>query len=48
MHREDIGVEAAPAVEDFLVDALSAALSGGADRTPEPGATRRRGKRGAS
>jgi AcrR family transcriptional regulator len=30
MHRDDIGIEAAPAVEDFLVDALSAALAGGA------------------
>ena len=29
MHREDIGAGMAPAVEDFLVDALSAALSGG-------------------
>ena len=42
MHREDIGVEAAPAVEDFLVDALSAALSGGANRAPEPRAAGRR------
>ena len=32
MHREDIGVEMAPAVEDFLVDALATALSGGAAR----------------
>ena len=29
MHREDIGAGMAPAVEDFLVDALSAALSSG-------------------
>jgi hypothetical protein len=27
MHREDIGEEVAPAVEDFLVDALSDALA---------------------
>ena len=32
MHREDIGAEAAPAVEDFLVEALSAALSESAPR----------------
>jgi AcrR family transcriptional regulator len=30
MHREDIGAESAPAVEDFLVETLSAALSGSA------------------
>ena len=40
MHREDIGAEAAPAVEDFLVEALSAALSGsargGAGRPAKP------------
>ena len=47
MHREDIGIEAAPAVEDFLVDALSTALSGDARRAPEKGAAGRR-KRGAS
>ncbi len=32
MHREDIGAGMAPAVEDFLVEALSAALTGGASR----------------
>ena len=35
MHREDIGAETAPAVEDFLVEALSAALAeGGRDGGP--------------
>lgn len=47
MHREDIGIEAAPAVEDFLVEALSAALSGGASEAPEPRVAGRH-KRGAS
>jgi AcrR family transcriptional regulator len=32
MHREDLGAGLAPAVEDFLVDALTAALSGGEAR----------------
>jgi hypothetical protein len=32
MHREDIGAEVAPAVEDFLVAALSHALAEGAPR----------------
>ena len=32
MHREDIGAGMAPAVEDFLVDGLSAALAGEAAR----------------
>jgi AcrR family transcriptional regulator len=43
MHREDIGAETAPAVEDFLVDALSAALSGagGARRAAHTTATTR-------
>jgi AcrR family transcriptional regulator len=40
MHREDIGAETAPAVEDFLVETLSAALSGSArgagDRPARP------------
>jgi AcrR family transcriptional regulator len=30
MHRDDIGAEAAPMVEDFLVEALSSALAGNA------------------
>ena len=32
MHREDIGEEVAPAVEDFLVATLSGALAEGAPR----------------
>jgi AcrR family transcriptional regulator len=40
MHREDIGAEAAPAVEDFLVETLSAALSetapSGSGRSAKP------------
>ena len=46
MHREDIGAGMAPAVEDFLVDALSAALSGGAH--PTTGRATKRLARGAS
>jgi AcrR family transcriptional regulator len=37
MHRDDIGPDMAPAVEDFLVEALSTALAGNADeRIPRP------------
>ena len=32
MHREDIGADVAPAVEDFLVETLSGALAGDAGR----------------
>jgi AcrR family transcriptional regulator len=42
MHREDIGAGTAPAVEDFLVDALSTALSGGDARRAEPRGARSR------
>jgi AcrR family transcriptional regulator len=42
MHREDIGAGTAPAVEDFLVDALSTALSGGDARHAEPRGARSR------
>jgi AcrR family transcriptional regulator len=42
MHREDIGAGTAPAVEDFLVEALSTALSGGDARHAEPRGARSR------
>ena len=44
MHREDIGGDMAPAVEDFLVESLATALAGGGPRPlrtaarPAPGA----------
>ena len=44
MHREDIGAEAAPAVEDFLVEALSAALAGSSPDDGDPSGARKRGR----
>ncbi len=45
MHRADIGAEVAPMVDDFLVEALSAALSGGArNSTGRPAKPRKGGR----
>ena len=48
LHRDDIGADMAPAIEDFLVESLAAALAGRASRpvrASQPGAaTRPRGR----
>jgi hypothetical protein len=45
MHRDDIGAEVAPMVDDFLVETLSAALSGSAhDGAARPAKPRKGGR----